>query len=131
VLAADEPPLEDRVDARRRGDSVERALAALPERQRAALWLVAVEGLAYQDVASALETTTASVKSLVHRARSALAAGEGGAHDEAPRPAPERGRPASEARAEPGDAAASGRGEWLRAGPEGRSGCAGGGDTDE
>lgn len=39
-----------------------------------ALWLSAVEGLRYAEVAEALETTPASVKSLIHRARSALAA---------------------------------------------------------
>ncbi len=45
----------------------------LPERQRAALWLSAVEGLSYADVASSLGTSEKSVKALVHRARVALA----------------------------------------------------------
>ena len=45
-----------------------------PERlaQRAALWLAAVEGLSYAEIAEALEVTEAAVKSLVHRARVAL-----------------------------------------------------------
>ena len=34
------------MDARRRGEAALRELEALPERQRAALWLTAVEGLA-------------------------------------------------------------------------------------
>ncbi len=61
------------VDARLRAADVESALARLPERQRAALWLAAVEGLSYGEVAEALEASPQSVKALVHRARSALA----------------------------------------------------------
>ena len=38
-----------------------------------ALWLSAVEGLSYAEVAEALDTTDKSVKSLVHRARATLA----------------------------------------------------------
>jgi RNA polymerase sigma-70 factor (ECF subfamily) len=79
-LAADAPALDDVVDARRRGEAVWRALAELPEKQRAALCLSALEGLSYAEVAVALEVTEKAVKSLVHRARSTLAArlaGEG------------------------------------------------------
>ncbi len=72
-LTADQPGIDDVVHARRVGDAVEKALDALPERQRAALWLTAVEGLSYAEVARSLETTEKSVKALVHRARSALA----------------------------------------------------------
>lgn len=74
-LAADQPAADAVADARRTGAVVERALARLPERQRAALWLAAVEGLSYAEVAEALETTERSVKALVHRARAALAEG--------------------------------------------------------
>jgi RNA polymerase sigma-70 factor (ECF subfamily) len=73
ALAAEQAGVDEVVHARRLGDAVERALAALPERQRAALWLTAVEGLSYAEVAASLETTEKSVKALVHRARSALA----------------------------------------------------------
>jgi RNA polymerase sigma-70 factor (ECF subfamily) len=73
VLASDAPRADDVAHARRVGDSVEHALAALPERQRAALWLSAVEGLSYAEVAASLETSEKSVKALVHRARCALA----------------------------------------------------------
>ena len=72
-LAAEEPGVDEVVHARRVGDSVERVLAALPERQRAALWLTAVEGFSYAEVAASLETTEKSVKALVHRARAAIA----------------------------------------------------------
>jgi RNA polymerase sigma-70 factor (ECF subfamily) len=77
-LAAGEPAADAIVDARRAGAAVATALAALPERQRAALWLSAVEGLSYAEVAATLETTEKSVKALVHRARTTLADRLGG-----------------------------------------------------
>jgi RNA polymerase sigma-70 factor (ECF subfamily) len=52
---------------------LEAALESLPERQRMALWLAAVEGHSYAEVAASLATTEKSVKSLVHRARATLA----------------------------------------------------------
>lgn len=72
-LAADPMRAEERLDARRQGAAVEAALAELPERQRSALWLSAVEGLSYAEVAESLGTSEKSVKALVHRARVALA----------------------------------------------------------
>lgn len=78
-LLAHGPPADDVAHARRVGESLEAALAQLPERQRAALWLSAVEGLSYAEVASALDTTEKSVKALVHRARATLAERLGGA----------------------------------------------------
>ena len=61
------------MDARRAGEGLEAALAGLPERQREALWLRAVEGLSYAEVAAALATSEQAVKALIHRARVALA----------------------------------------------------------
>ena len=58
--------------ARRVGATLEVELAALPDRQREALWLTAVEGFSYFEVASAIETSEPSVKALVHRARVTL-----------------------------------------------------------
>jgi RNA polymerase sigma-70 factor (ECF subfamily) len=78
ALTADEPAADAVVHARRLGDAVERKLRELPERQRLALWLTAVEGFSYAEVADALETTEKSVKALVHRARSTLAGELGG-----------------------------------------------------
>jgi len=72
VLAGGAPRADDVAHARRVGASVEQALATLPERQRAALWLSAVEGLSYAAIAESLETSEKSVKALVHRARTAL-----------------------------------------------------------
>jgi RNA polymerase sigma-70 factor (ECF subfamily) len=78
-LVSEEPDALDQLDMRRRTGHVEQALSQLPERQGMALWLSAVEGMSYAEVALALETTEKSVKALVHRARVALVAkvGEG------------------------------------------------------
>ncbi len=72
-LPAGSPRSDDVVHARRVSEAVEQELAALPEKQRAALWLSAVEGLSYADVAQALDVTPKAVKALVHRARVTLA----------------------------------------------------------
>lgn len=81
VLTDTAPRADDVAHARRIGTSVETALEALPERQRAALWLSAVEGLSYAEIAESLETTEKSVKALVHRARSALTEKLGAAYE--------------------------------------------------
>lgn len=52
--------------------ALERALAALPERQRAALLLVHYEGLSYRDAAEAIDVSEPAIKSLIHRARATL-----------------------------------------------------------
>ncbi len=52
--------------------TLERAIAALPEKQRAALLLSRMDGLAYQDVAAALGCTEGAVKALVFRATQSL-----------------------------------------------------------
>jgi RNA polymerase sigma-70 factor (ECF subfamily) len=72
-LVSDASPTDEIVDARRQGEAALRELEALPERQRAALWLTAIEGLAYSEVAAALDVSEKVVKALVHRGRSALA----------------------------------------------------------
>jgi RNA polymerase sigma-70 factor (ECF subfamily) len=72
-LVSGGPPVDEEVHVQRMSDAVDRELETLPERQRAALWLSAVEGLPYAEVARALDVTPQAVKSLVHRARTALA----------------------------------------------------------
>ena len=72
-LVSHSPRADQQLEIRRRASHVETALAGLPERQRMAIWLSAVEGMSYAEVAAALETTEKSVKSLVHRARVTLA----------------------------------------------------------
>jgi len=72
-LVADTPAADDVADARRQGAAAWRELGELPEKQRAALCLSAVEGLSYAEVARTLDVTEKAVKALVHRARSTLA----------------------------------------------------------
>jgi len=68
------PGVEDQLDASRMRVRLERALATLPERQRAAVLLRSEQGLDYEEIAGSLGTTVSSVKSLLHRAREALLA---------------------------------------------------------
>jgi len=72
-LRDDRPAVDAVVDARRARARLEAELDALPERQRVALWLTAVEGFSYAEVAHTLDATEKSVKALVHRARATLA----------------------------------------------------------
>jgi RNA polymerase sigma-70 factor (ECF subfamily) len=72
-LAALAPDADQQVDARRRAAALARALGSLPDRQRAALLLSAVEGRSYAEVAELLDVTEQAVKALVHRARVRLA----------------------------------------------------------
>jgi RNA polymerase sigma-70 factor, ECF subfamily len=66
-------PIE-KLEAERTRAKLEQALAALPERQRAAVLLRSEQGMDYEEIAGSLETTVASVKSLLHRARESLLA---------------------------------------------------------
>jgi RNA polymerase sigma factor (sigma-70 family) len=50
------------------------ALAKLPERQRAALLLVHYEGLSYREAAESIDASEGALKSLIHRARTTMAA---------------------------------------------------------
>ena len=52
--------------------SIDRAIAALPEQQRLAVVLRTFEGLDYEEIAAALDTSVSSVKSLLFRARATL-----------------------------------------------------------
>ncbi len=54
------------------GLSVEAAMAALPENQRAVVALVLIEGLSYRDAAVALEVPVGTVTSRLSRARESL-----------------------------------------------------------
>ena len=74
LTRSNEASPEAAAHARQFVGQVEIELRRLPERQRAALCLVAVEGLSYAEVAETLEVSEQAVKALVHRARSALAA---------------------------------------------------------
>lgn len=71
--------LNDRLDGERVAlgsislAEVNRAMDGLPDDQRAALALVAVEGLSYADAAEALDVPIGTVMSRISRARAALA----------------------------------------------------------
>ncbi|MEM9177428.1 MAG: sigma-70 family RNA polymerase sigma factor [Myxococcota bacterium] len=94
TLVAGGASVDELVHARRERERLEGELAALPERQRTALWLSAVEGHSYAEIAEVLEASPQSVKALIHRARARLAdrlhpagdaAGETAAAPETPR----------------------------------------------
>lgn len=74
-----ETPQPDPVDSARQTDdrlmlqSVQRAIATLPEDQRAVLHLVCVEGLSYAETAEALDIPKGTVMSRLSRARLQLA----------------------------------------------------------
>jgi RNA polymerase sigma factor (sigma-70 family) len=62
------------LDARLAVVEVERAMAGLPDEQRAAVALVLVEGLSYQEAAQVLEIPAGTLTSRLVRGRMALAA---------------------------------------------------------
>ena len=73
-LASPGPDPEDVARGRALERAVERMLAGLPEKQRAALVLCRFEGLSYEEIAQVLDATVPAVKSLIHRATVAAAA---------------------------------------------------------
>ncbi|HEX8706482.1 MAG TPA: sigma-70 family RNA polymerase sigma factor [Myxococcaceae bacterium] len=70
-------PQGERPDESVAGRELERAvgeaLAGMSERERAAFTMCRFEGMAYRDIAEALEASEAAVKSLIHRATLAVA----------------------------------------------------------
>ncbi len=64
---------EEQLGRAQEAREVRAAIARLPERQRLAVILSRFEGLSYEEIAAALETTVSSVESLLFRARQALA----------------------------------------------------------
>lgn len=78
----DEPAADHRLEARQRWRKVQRALAELPDTQRAVVVLVRFEGLTYKETAEVLGVSLGAVESRLFRAmrnlESALADEEGG-----------------------------------------------------
>lgn len=62
------------LEARQRQDLLNRAMAALPVRQRMALILAGFDGKSYEEIAAVMEISVAAVESLLFRARRNLAA---------------------------------------------------------
>lgn len=56
------------LEARDVEQALQRALSKMSHRERAAFTMCRFEGMAYRDIADALEATEAAVKSLIHRA---------------------------------------------------------------
>ena len=73
VTAVADEPDEDAFAARETELEVQRALLALDELSRTLVVLVAIEGLAYHEVAEVTDLPVGTVKSRVHRARARLA----------------------------------------------------------
>jgi RNA polymerase sigma-70 factor, ECF subfamily len=73
ALAGDQATPEEVATGGALERAVERMLARLPEKQRAAFVLCRFEGLSYEEIAEALETSVPAVKSLIHRATVAAA----------------------------------------------------------
>ena len=71
------PGADEKLEAEQLRVRLERALAKLPERQRAALLLRSEQGLGYDEIAQTLDASVSSVKSLIHRARESLLAALG------------------------------------------------------
>lgn len=68
-----EPSPSERIVRDERAAAVRRAIMDLPDRQREAIVLYAFEDMTYREIADALGTPINTVKTLIHRARSALA----------------------------------------------------------
>lgn len=70
--------VEDALETRERLAGLLADLGDLPERQRGALVMRELEGLPYERIGEALETSAAAAKQMVHEARQALTEMEGG-----------------------------------------------------
>jgi len=69
-----EPDQARTVEARQRLSQVERALATLPDEQRATLFMFDVQGSSAKEIAATLEVPVGTVHSRLHHARKKLAA---------------------------------------------------------
>lgn len=77
LLEQFQPPRHDPIAEIERRESLRRLVAdvrRLPEQQRSALLMREIDGMTYQELASALDVTVPAVKSLLVRARMGLAA---------------------------------------------------------
>lgn len=66
--------LEEEMQSRALSDELLLALKELPEEQATVLWLRAVEGLSYDEIAEAMGTPVGTVRSRLSRAREAMVA---------------------------------------------------------
>ena len=59
---------DQQLEARDVDRALKQALSKMSDRERVAFTMCRFEGMAYRDIADALEATEAAVKSLIHRA---------------------------------------------------------------
>jgi RNA polymerase sigma-70 factor (ECF subfamily) len=71
--SADNASPEQSAEGKQLEAAVARALEALTPRERAAFSMCRFEGMAYKEIAEALETSEAAIKSLIHRATLSVA----------------------------------------------------------
>ena len=76
------PAVTARMQDRARAEALEQALAGLPERQRVAVVLRDIEGLANPEIATILGVSVEAVESLAARGRRALRESLGARRDE-------------------------------------------------
>ncbi|MDQ2095698.1 RNA polymerase sigma factor [Rhodobacteraceae bacterium 10Alg 79] len=76
------PGMEARLQTRARAEALQGALGDLPERQRQAVVLRHIEGLANPEIAAIMEISTEAVESLIARGKRALSQALGGRRDE-------------------------------------------------
>jgi len=65
---------ENQMMSRQVGDTVNQTLQELPEELRTALTLREIEGLSYEEIATAMQCPVGTVRSRIFRAREAVAA---------------------------------------------------------
>jgi len=82
--AAADPPPPRRAELDEDLAATRRALEALPPRQREAVVLYAMRQMPYRQIAEVLEVPVNTVKTLIHRARAALAVALDAAHKDHP-----------------------------------------------
>lgn len=78
----DQPGAEDRMQEAARAEALQQALATLPDRQRQAVVLRHIEGLANPDIAEIMSIGVEAVESLVARGKRGLTAALKGKRDE-------------------------------------------------
>jgi RNA polymerase sigma-70 factor, ECF subfamily len=71
-IASNEASPEAQIAGRQLASKLEKVLAALPEKQRAAFLMARYEAMSHDEIASVLSTTIPAVKSLIHRALETL-----------------------------------------------------------
>ena len=73
AIASEEPGAEEQLGNQQLGAALSEAIAELKDKHRVVLTLREIDGLSYEEIASALDISIGTVESRLHRAREALA----------------------------------------------------------